>query len=178
MGKIFGDRWEIMKSLPEGGQAHTFIVVDTKGNKEIQYALKRLKNINRIERFKKEIEAIRNIQHENVLRLIDFDLEAEKPYLVTEYCSGKSLSQAEAFWEDSPIEALKLFKQICLGVQISHFNNEPIIHRDLKPDNIFLRTKQGPAVVGDFGLCYFENGSRITLTEEGVGSRFFMAPEL
>ena len=175
--KVFGDRWQIIESLAEGGQAHTFLVNDLKGQSETRYVLKRLKNINRIDRFKREVEAVRNLVHENIVRLIDFDLEAEKPYLVSEYCSGGNLSNAEPFWLNQPVQALELFQQICQGVAYAH--SKGIIHRDLKPDNIFLRTKEGPAVIGDFGICYLEDdGTRLTLTEEAVGPRLFMAPEL
>jgi serine/threonine protein kinase len=177
MGKIYGDRWEIIESVGEGGQAHTFLVKDNKGEGEIQYILKRLKPRSRIERFKREIEVVRNLSHPNIVQLIDFDLTAKEPYLVTEYCSGGSLAKAKPFWQDSPIEALDTFQQVCEGVAFAH--NNGIIHRDLKPDNIFLRSKNGPAVVGDFGICYLEeDGTRITLTEEAVGPVHYMAPEL
>lgn len=174
---MYGNRWEVIESLPEGGQAHTFLVRDVKGGGQTKYVLKRLKNPNRLERFRLEIEAIRNLSHENIVQLFDFDLESESPYLVTEYCSGGSLSQAEPFWHNSPIKALEIFKQICEGVAYAH--SRDIIHRDLKPDNIFLRTCSGPSVVGDFGICFIEEaGNRITLTEEAVGPRLFIAPEL
>lgn len=177
MGKTYGDRWKVVESLPEGGQAHAFLVTDIRGEGETLYVLKRLKNIKRIDRFKREIEAVRNLSHENIVRLIDFDLEAERPYLVTEYCSGGSLLQAEPFWHKSPIKALEIFQQICNGVAYAH--SQDVIHRDLKPGNIFLRSTTGPAVVGDFGICYLEeDGTRLTLTEEAVGPRLFMAPEL
>lgn len=177
MAKIYGDRWEVKSPLGEGGQAHTFLVIDNKGDREAIYVLKRLKNVSRIDRFKAEIEAVRNLTHENIVRLIDFDLDSEKPFLVTEYCAGKSLSQAESFWKNSTLKALEIFLQICHGVEYAHKNN--IIHRDLKPDNIFLRTEEGPAVVGDFGICYLDDDrERITLTEEAVGPRLYIAPEL
>ena len=179
MGKVYGDRWEILDSLGEGGQAHTFLVADKQTGEETRYVLKRLKNINRIQRFRTEIEAIQNLSHENVLDLIDFDLENEKPYLVTEYCPGGSLAQAEPFWRDSPTETLEVFEQICEGVNCAHNHDPPIVHRDLKPENIYLRTPEGPAVVGDFGICFIaDDGDRVTLTEEAVGPRLFISPEL
>jgi serine/threonine protein kinase len=177
MGKIYGDRWETLDDLPEGGQAYVYLVKDTKGKGDTKYVLKRLKNPKRIDRFTKEIEAVRSLSHPNILQLIDFDLTAAKPYLVTEYCSGGSLAKAEPFWNNLPLKALELFQQICEGVAYAHSNN--IIHRDLKPDNIFLRSEDGPAVIGDFGICYLEeDGTRITLTDEAVGSLNYMAPEL
>lgn len=175
MATIYGNRWEIQSSLGEGGQAHTFIVKDIKGDSETNYVLKRLKNLNRIERFKHEIEAVRNLNHPNIVRLIDFDLDAAKPYLVTEYCSGGSLETAKPFWQESPINALELFIHICKGVNFAH--SKGIIHRDLKPSNIFLRGST--PVVGDFGICYIDRDEgRITLTDEVVGAYKFMAPEL
>ena len=177
MGKIYGDRWETVDSLPEGGQAHIFLVKDRRGEGETRYVLKRLKNINRIDRFKNEIEAIRNLSHPNILQLYDFDLTSEKPYLVTEYCSGRSLAKAEPFWNNLPLKALELFQQICEGVAYAH--SKGVIHRDIKPDNIFLRSENGLAVIGDFGICCLEqDGTRITLTDEAVGSFNYMAPEL
>ena len=177
MGKIYGDRWEIVESLGEGGQAQTFLVTDLRGQGETRYVLKRLKNLNRVERFGREIEAVRNLSHLNIVRLIDFDLGTEKPYLVTEYCSGGSLAKVEPFWQGSPQKALEIFQQVCRGVAYAH--SQGITHRDLKPDNIFLQSKDGPAVVGDFGICYLEEGgTRVTLTEEAVGPVYYMAPEL
>ncbi|MBM4064228.1 MAG: serine/threonine protein kinase [Planctomycetes bacterium] len=177
MSTIYGDRWEVIRPLSEGGQAHTFVVKDNKDGGKTQCVLKRLKNINRIDRFKREIEAVRNISHENIVQLVDFDIDTEKPYLVTEYCSGGSLSHAKPFWHNSPTKVFETFLQICSGIQYAHHNN--IIHRDLKPDNIFLKTERGPAVIGDFGICFIEqDGTRITLTDEAVGPRLFIAPEL
>lgn len=177
MGKTYDNRWEVSRSLGEGGQAHAFLVRDLRGGSDTPYVLKRLKNITRIDRFRREIEAIRNLTHENIVRLIDFNLDNNPPYLVTEYCTGGSLADAEPFWKGSPAVAFRLFQQICDGV--AHAHSQDVIHRDLKPNNIFLRGPNGPAVVGDFGICFFDaEGSRVTLTEEAVGARHYMAPEL
>lgn len=178
MGKIYGNRWEIVKHLDEGGQGWAYLVKDIKGQGEILYVLKRLKNKNRIERFKREIETVRTLSHPNIVQLVDFDPTAKEPYLVTEYCSGGSLANnVKSFWQDSPVAALEIFQQICEGVVFAH--SKGVTHRDLKPDNIFLRSKDGPAVVGDFGICHLEeDGTRITITEEAVGPVYYMAPEL
>jgi serine/threonine protein kinase len=79
MGKVIGDRWEIIQSLGEGGQAHTFLVKDLRGAGETPYVLKRLKNLNRRDRFKREIEAVRSLSHSHIVRLHDFNLDTEKP---------------------------------------------------------------------------------------------------
>lgn len=176
MPDVYGQRWQIVRSLGEGGQAHTFIVADLKGASDANYVLKRLKNIKRIDRFKREIELVRNLSHPNIVQLLDFDLDTDKPYLITEYCAGGSLTIAEPFWQGNPSIAFSLFLDICEALKHAHTHG--VIHRDIKPANVFLRSERGPAVLGDFGLCFVETGARLTLTDEAVGPRLFIAPEL
>jgi len=83
MAKNQYGKWKIIKSLPEGGQAFTFIVKKEDDNND--YVLKRLKNINRVERFKNEIEIISKLTHQNIIEIIDADYKAEKPYFVSKY---------------------------------------------------------------------------------------------
>ncbi len=204
MAKLYGDRWETNTSLSEGGQAYTFLVIDRHGDGQTQYVLKRLKKMDRLDRFRSEVEALRSLTHPNVIKLVDFNFEAEQPYLVSEYCSGGNLAEfreqgrlqrqqvdplfplpnlARVLWEQQKdwlnvdhYKALRLFWEICAGVAAAH--RKGITHRDIKPENILLREPSGPAVVADFGLCYVEDDERHTLTGEVVGPRLFIAPEL
>ncbi len=176
--QVYGNRWEVINSLGEGGQAHTFLVRDKSGHNDEKFVLKRLKNHARIDRFRREVEAVRKLDHPNTIKIIDADLESEPTYLVTEHCVGGSIDKAkDPFWRDSPLSALELFQQVCEAAAYAHSHN--IVHRDIKPGNVFLRSHSGPAVLGDFGLCYLQDSSeRFTNTQEAVGPRLFMAPEL
>lgn len=176
MSQIIGDRWRIVKQLPPGGQAETFVVIDLHDSARGRAVLKRLKNPNRLPRFKQEIDAIRALTHPNVLRLIAADPDAPKPYLVSEFCERGSLEdEKDSILRLSVDDRLALFEQICAGVSAAH--SAGIIHRDLKPSNIFVRGS-GELVVGDFGVCFIETEERLTETMEAVGARFYMAPEL
>lgn len=177
MTQLFGDRWQVVSSLGEGGQGWTYTVRDLRGGAEALYVLKRLKNAKRAARFRREVEAIRNLSHPNVVRLIDFDVAADPAYFVMEHCESGALSHAQRYWVQPPHRALALFIEIASGVSAAHAAG--IVHRDLKPDNVFLRSPSGPAVVGDFGLCLLNaDEDRHTETTEAVGPRLYMAPEL
>lgn len=177
MDRLIGSKWKIERDLGEGGQGRTFIVVDPDKNSDTRYVLKKLKSHTGLGRFKKEVQAVKMLNHPNILKLIDYNLDIDDPFMVTEYCEGGNLQDAKPFWINDPVCAIDLFLQICDGIAYAH--SKSVIHRDIKPKNIFLRTSLGPTVVGDFGICYIdEGGLRITLTDEPVGARFFIAPEL
>lgn len=140
------------------------------------YVLKRLKNRNRLDRFAREVTTALSLDHPNILKVVDQDLEQERPYFVAEYCAGGPLDDADLS-QYGFVDKLRIFRAICRAVGYAHAQG--VIHRDIKPANIFLRAEEHTPVVGDFGICFLtEEGERITLVDEAVGPRLFMAPEL
>jgi serine/threonine protein kinase len=176
VSKKFGN-WEVQRDLADGGQGITYLVKRTEGDASDQpYVLKRLKNPNRLNRFKREIEAVCRLNHPQVIKSVDHDLNHKTPYIVFEYCDGGTLEEADLKQFDF-LGKLRLFQAICEG--LAHAHTSAVIHRDLKPANIFLRQGSNVPVVGDFGLCLFpDEEERLTQTSEAVGARWYMAPEL
>jgi hypothetical protein len=76
--RSFGTRWRVERSLGEGGQAHTFIVRDVTGEHPEAAVLKRLKNVSRLERFAPGIHASREINHRNVVSILDANLDVNR----------------------------------------------------------------------------------------------------
>lgn len=177
MAKVYGDRWEIIESLPGGGQADIFLVRDRTGEENAPLVLKRNKNPRRELRFRNEVESIQKLDHRNIIRLIDFDTKDEKPWYVQEYYPDGDLKAyvgkaIELSWKT----AFDIFYQICEALAYCH--NKGVFHRDLKPANVFLDQKRERVVVGDFGLAWIPKESdRATTTTEAVGSPHYMAPE-
>jgi serine/threonine protein kinase len=172
----FGPNWIYVRDLGEGGQAHTFVVrrADSADNRE--YVAKRLKNMNRIERFEREIAACTKLNHPNVLSIVDHcDDSKGRPFLVTEYCAGGSLADHTPSSSTPVVQVLEIFRQICAGA--AYAQSKGIVHRDIKPENIFLHA-DGTAVLGDFGICFIDDDGNLTRTDEVAGSRFYCAPEL
>ncbi|MGE0491150.1 MAG: serine/threonine-protein kinase [Vulcanimicrobiota bacterium] len=125
-------------------------------------------------RFKREVDALRQLDHRNIVRLEDWGEHEGVPYLVMERVEGTSLRALMA-GERIPIEkVVELFGQILEGVWHGHRCN--IIHRDLKPDNLVL-TDSGLIKILDFGLA--RGGEHSTLTALGttLGTPLYMPPE-
>ena len=176
-GKIFGNRWEIIKSINEGGQAYVYLVKDLKAQDDKDYVLKRLKNEKRIERFRREIEAIKSIDSPYVEKIIDFStVEGNDFFYVMPYHTDQTLESILKDLGGNFIRSFRIIEKICEGIRSAHANEIPIIHRDLKPSNILINENDVPRII-DFGLCFLEDKERITFSQEQVGSRFYIAPE-
>lgn len=169
-------KWKRGESLDQGGQGHAFLAYREDDATRKPFVQKRLKNVQRIDRFRKEIEACQKLSHPNILAIEDFDLEGNEPFLISCYCERGSLRKAWNAFEDLE-GALRIFSKVCNGM--NHAHKQGVIHRDLKPENIFLQADGSTPVVGDFGICFAgDDGHRLTLTEEVMGPRFYTAPEL
>lgn len=185
MGKLYGDRWRLTGSqLGEGGQSEVFPAVDETGQLEGEYALKRVKKPARRERFRAEVEAIRTLQHPNVVPLIDHSAldasegDVERQYLVMPIAADKSLADSgrAARYKDNIEGTLNVALQLAAALQAAHV--EGIIHRDVKPANVLLTGNGHEIWLCDFGICLIRQAERHTETHEVVGPRMFMAPEL
>lgn len=135
-----------------------------------------------VEQFRREAEALALLNHDNIVRLIDYSDTG--PYLVMEYIAGGRTLQSEirkrahegAQFEVEEVRGWTL--QILAGLDAAHQHARRVIHRDLKPDNIMLaETTPGQLTVKlvDFGLAKaLADG---TSTRGGVGTLRYMAPE-
>jgi len=167
--------WTEVRLIAEGGQGWTYKVRRSSEDNGEWFVFKRLKNAERASRFQSEIKALRALRHPGILQITeDGDLDG-KPYYIAEYCGSGDLSK-RSLNGATTLEKLQVFRQICSAVAAAH--TAKIIHRDIKPSNILVRT-DGSIAVGDFGLClHLDAEERLTLTEEAVGARNYMAPEL
>jgi serine/threonine protein kinase len=177
------ERWKVERSLEEGGQGHTFVVTDTKGEFTGEHVLKRLKSdkTQAQQRFQNEIEALKKLDHPGIVKVIHTGVatvkKKPKPFYVMPYMRRGDLRQFKRENRTDTAALLQCFVEICIAVVEAH--KQGIIHRDLKPENIMIND-DGRPVVCDFGICFdmLDEEERFTETEERVGPAGYMAPEL
>jgi serine/threonine protein kinase len=180
MAKTKARRWGKWKAtdkhFDQGGQGQIYRVTDSTDILPGVYVLKELKNPKRSDRFENEIKAINSLTpHPNVVSLVDSGVyrDKDKPaYVMPE--ADMALDKYLATTDLSVDKLLELFLQILAGVQ--HIHSAGIIHRDIKPENILIFS--GIPKVSDLGLCLIAEIPRVTDTNEAVGPRYYMAPEL
>ncbi len=173
MAKQYG-KWEVIESVGEGGQAAIFRVRHVDKPKEPIRALKRLKNVGRVDRFKREIDTVNKLADPGIIKIIESDTSGSEPYLVMPYYERGNCEKAGVLkW---PIEErLHFFRDVLDAVSKVH--GRKIIHRDLKPANILVTDDNKP-VLTDFGICFVQDGQLLTCGTEVLGPRDFIAPEL
>lgn len=185
MGKLYGGRWRIVGArLGQGGQSEVFRATDESRALEGEYALKRVLNPARHDRFRAEVDAIRKLKHPNIIALVDHSAlevsegDEERQYLVMPIAAGGSLADPGrvALYKGNIEGTLQVALQLASALAAAHAAG--VIHRDVKPANV-LFTGDGHVIwLSDFGICLIREAERHTRLDEIVGPRSFMAPEL
>ena len=127
-----------------------------------------------IERFKREVQLIAELEHPHILPVYDFGEYDGIPFIVMRYLAGGSLRD---LLNDSlpPLDDLRRpFDQLCSALDFAH--GEGIIDRDLKPSNVML-DDHGNAYLSDFGIAQIlQDAGRLTGSAV-IGTPAYMSPE-
>lgn len=177
IGKLLGNRYEILEQLGGGGMALVWKGKDTFLNRLVTIKVLRPEYASDqefVRRFRREAQAVASLSHPNIVSIYDVGQEQESYYLVMEYVDGESLK--ELIRREAPLpptRAVQLGRQISEALEHAHENK--IIHRDVKPHNILI-TKSGRAKLTDFGIAQ-ASASTLTHTDTIVGSVHYISPE-
>jgi len=126
-----------------------------------------------VERFKREGETAKRLQHPNIVRVLDVGSSRSRHYLVMELVGGGSLDRVMRR-EDSAEKVLPALVAAARALTYAH--GEGVVHRDVKPANILL-TRSGKAKVTDFGLARAVDHSSMTTEGRLLGTASYMSPE-
>jgi serine/threonine protein kinase len=182
MAQVFGGRWQVSsgKPLAKNAQSEILRVVDTRGEYEGDYALKRVLRPLRQERFKREITAVTALRHPNVIGIINYSAfkdaagDPEKQFLVMPIADGGDLGQSGRVerYRESVDFVFQIGRQIVSALMTAH--DEGVIHRDLKPANVLFMGLGKEIWLSDFGISLIRDPA----PDPQDCGRAFLAPEL
>jgi serine/threonine protein kinase len=170
-------RYAVGQKIGSGGMGDVFRGLDQRSNSPV--AIKVLKaelaTDAMITRFRREGEALRQLNHPNIVTLLDAVQENEQYYLIMELVEGGALDDLLRRIPRLPVEQIL---NITLDVTdaLTRAHRLSIIHRDIKPANILL-AKDGMPRLTDFGIARII-GSEITETGSIMGTAAYIAPEV
>jgi serine/threonine-protein kinase len=181
----------LLAKLDEGGMGVVFKARHQKLGRIVAIKIIRkdhLKKPDAVRRFRREMRAVAQLDHPNLVRAFDADEIDGRHFLVMEFVEGVTLSRlVKDQGPLTPALACNYIHQAALGLQ--HAFEREVIHRDMKPSNLLITHAQSGSTRGlvkvlDLGLARFgldsaSLGSSTDLTREGmaIGTADFMAPE-
>ena len=177
-GQKINDRYEIIKSIGDGGMANVYLAQDTILDRKVAVKVLRgdLSSDDKfIRRFQREALSVSNLSHPNIVEVYDVGEEDGQHYIVMEYIEGKTLKQLLKKRESLTLtEVIDIMTQLTDG--ISHAHESYIIHRDIKPQNIMIED-DGKVKITDFGIAMALNATQLTQTNSVMGSVHYLPPE-
>ncbi len=125
-------------------------------------------------RFRHELDALRRVRGPHLVEVLDADVDAETPYLVTRFVPGQRLDELVA--ERGPLEGEALH-QVARGVAdaLATLHRAGVVHRDLTPGNVLVL--DGSPQVIDLGLASAADVTALTRSGLVVGTPGYLAPE-
>lgn len=175
---VYGSRYTLDREIGRGGMGTVYLGTDVRTEEAI--AIKKLRGDRHepdmIARFQREAEALRALNHPNIVKAIGHFEEDGSHYIVMEYVDGRNLSEILVSAGQLPVRRAI---EIALGVAdaLTRAHHLRITHRDVKPANVLI-DREGTARLTDFGIAYWESKGKITEHDLQIGTPAYMSPEM
>jgi eukaryotic-like serine/threonine-protein kinase len=170
--------YRLVKLIGKGGFAEVYLGQHIRvASKQAAVKILYLYDVD-VQKFQEEAEITEQLVHPHIVRLLDFDLHEETPFLVLDYASGGSLRHRHPKGSQVPLDIVVAYlNEIASALQYAH--DRHILHRDIKPDNMLIG-RQGELLLSDFGIAQLSQTGRSSIEASFVtgGTPFYMAPEM
>lgn len=179
--EILASRYALLQQHQAGGMASIYKARDL--IRDVLVAVKRFDRDQHLptleaEAYRREVEALRNLNHPNILRILDQgEDDRKRPYLVLEWMSHDLVEHrqrgSEAFngWDDfADLVAMPLL------TALAHAHANSFCHRDVKPANVLI-ADDGTVKLADFGISKLKRSLQPRITLNEFISRPYAPPE-
>jgi serine/threonine protein kinase len=176
IGQQLGN-YTIIQLLGQGGFAEVYLGehLYLKSQAAIKVLQTRLSAQDDMESFLREAQTIARLSHPNIIRVLDFGVASETPFLVMDYAPNGTLRQRYTKGVPVPLPTIiPHVQQVADALQYAH--DEHLIHRDIKPENMLIG-RRNEILLSDFGIALVSQSSRFQGTQDVVGTVAYMAPE-
>ena len=177
-GQKINDRYQIIKTIGEGGMANVYLAYDTILDRNVAVKVLRgdlATDEKFVRRFQREALSASSLSHPNIVEVYDVGEDNGLYYIVMEYIEGKHLKQLLKKRGSLTVrEVVDIMLQVTDGMSAAH--DSYIIHRDIKPQNIMI-LENGLIKITDFGIAMALNATQLTQTNSVMGSVHYLPPE-
>ena len=173
------DQFTIVKAIGHGAFSDVFLAEDPSGRRVVLKCPHEsiMGDVATFDRFRRELEISRHLQHPGIQRPIEFTSDRSRPYMIMEYIDGETLRAMLGREKKLSVEkAVDFGRQLASAMAYAH--SQGVVHRDLKPENVLV-TSDGKLVVTDFGVAFMAGARRLTWRwfSTALGTPDYMSPE-
>lgn len=178
IGKVFDDRYEVVRKLGSGGMADVYLAHDRLLGRQVALKVLSSRYANDeqfVERFRREASAAAGLTHPNIVQIYDRGEAEGTYYIAMEYLEGRRLK--DIILRYAPLDPeliLSISIQIAEALRFAHRRN--VIHRDIKPQNVIVDA-EGRVKVTDFGIARAGNATSMTEAGSILGTAHYLSPE-
>ncbi len=177
-GQLINDRYEIIRSIGEGGMANVYLAQDTILDRQVAVKILRgdlAEDEKFVRRFQREAISASSLNDPNIVEVYDVGEDDGKYFIVMEYVQGPTLKQLIKKRGSLTLpEAQDIMLQLTSAV--AHAHESYIIHRDIKPQNVVI-LEDGRVKIMDFGIAVALNAGELTQTNSVMGTVYYIPPE-
>src|SRR5712692_6672667 len=176
VGQRLGN-YRLTRLLGKGGFAEVYLGehlrLGTQAAVKVLYT--RLASPDEAAGFEKEAQTIAHLKHPHIVRVLDFDVQDDTPFLVMDYAVGGTLRQRHPRGSVPPLPTIISYvKQVAEALQYAH--DQKLIHRDVKPENMLLGSNN-EVLLSDFGIASIAHSTSSLSTQAYSGTAHYSAPE-
>lgn len=178
VGTLLSGRYRLDAQVGTGGMSTVFRAFDTVLERQVAIKLMHREiasDSDQLERFRREARAVAQLNHHNIVGVIDAGEDENTPYIVFEFVEGETLKERiRRFGRLEIAEAVAYAIEIGRALECAHAQR--LVHRDVKPQNVLI-DPDGRAKVTDFGIARSLEAHGLTATGRVLGTTDYVAPE-
>ena len=166
--------YTIISKIGSGSYSKVYKAIDTETKTTVAMKIITTSKLNTslVQRLSKEIEILKQLNHINIISLLNYSITDKHIYLIMELCNGGTIGdKIGKLTNEAQIK--EIIKQIIDGML--YLQNKDILHRDIKPANILITTENIIKII-DFGFSSDLKDSDMYSTI--CGTPMYMSPEL
>ena len=179
-GKVLEGRYMLREHLGDGGMGSVWRSEHVKLGTPVAVKLlapAMVASVEARERFRREAKVAASLESQNIVRVVDFGVEGDTPFIAMELLQGETLGLRLARGPLSAGDTARIVAQVARGIGKAH--QLKVVHCDIKPENVFLARLDGEEIakVLDFGIAKAPLFDPVTKTGAVLGTLQYMSPE-
>ncbi len=176
IGRVLGN-YHILEQIGRGGMASVYKALDLTHERTV--AIKVLSPHLALEsnfkaRFEREAQVLRELEHPNIVPILDYGEAGGLAYIVMPYMKVGTLSDRLKDGDLTVKESARIIGQIAAALQ--HAHEVGVVHRDVKPSNILI-DEDGSAWLSDFGFAHIHDATMSLTGSALIGTPAYISPE-